>query len=453
MIEAEAAGSSAPAPAGEQMLALMRRLWPYCRSITGEGLRSTLAVLKELLPELTLHEVPTGTRCFDWTIPDEWNIRAASIVGPDGRVVVSFSDHNLHVVNYSEPVDREMELEELQEHLHSLPDQPDAIPYVTSYYRRTWGFCLTHRAREALQPGRYRVRIDSELRPGSLTYGELLLPGSSDREVFISTYVCHPSMANNELSGPCVTAALAAWLRARRNRYTYRVVFVPETIGAIYYVSRHLEQLRARVIAGFVLTCVGDERAWSFMPSRHGDTLSDQAARHVLKHAVVSYKEYSFLERGSDERQYCSPGVDLPVSSIMRSKYATYPEYHTSLDNLELVSARGLEQALRVHQRVLEVIEADCTPVARVLCEPKMSDRGLRPTLGKRGSADGGRAMMNLLAYADGERSLLDVANVIGEPAWELRQLVDMLEQLGLLRVEEGSGGWTRGDGAVVTLG
>lgn len=421
---------------GKKMFALMRRLWPICRSITGDGVRETLAILRERLPELVVHEVPTGTKCFDWTIPKEWVIRDATIVGPDGSKVLDFSDNNLHVVNYSVPVDRKMELDELQAYLHSLPGQADAVPYVTSYYNATWGFCLAHKVRKKLHPGSYHVHINSELKDGSLTYGEIFLPGASNREVLLSTYVCHPSMANNELSGPCVTAELAEWLRGRERRYSYRIVFVPETIGAICYLSRHLEELKEKVVAGYVVTCVGDDRAWSFMPSRLGGTLSDLAARHVLKHLAPSYTEYSFLERGSDERQYCSPGVDLPVSSIMRSKYATYPEYHTSLDNLEFVSAHGIEQAFTAYQRVIDVIEADCTPVSCVLCEPKMSDRGLRQTLGKRGSADSGRAMMNLLAYADGSRSLLDIAHIIGEPAWELRKLVDMLAELSLLRIE-----------------
>lgn len=421
---------------GEEMYALMRRLWPICRSITGDGVRQTLAILAERLPELVVNELPTGTKCFDWSIPKEWSIRDAYVLSPDGRKVIDFSASNLHVVNYSAPVDKRVTLDELQAHLHSLPEQPDAIPYVTSYYKETWGFCLQHRVRQQLRPGLYQVRIDSELKNGSLTYGEIRLPGASDREILISTYICHPSMANNELSGPCVTAQLATWLRERDRRYSYRIVFVPETIGAICYVSTHLHELRAKTIAGYVVTCVGDERAWSFMPSRHGNTLSDRAARHVLKHLAPDYREYSFLERGSDERQYCSPGVDLPVSSIMRSRYATYPEYHTSLDNLEFVSARGLAGALAAYQRTLEVIEADCTPMYRVLCEPKMSDRGLRPTLGKRGSADSGRAMMNLLAYADGSRTLLEIAEVIGTPAWELRQLADMLTDKDLLRLQ-----------------
>jgi aminopeptidase-like protein len=424
--------------AGEWMHALARRLWPLCRSITGDGVRQTLAILKESLPELTIHEIPTGTKCFDWTVPKEWVIRSAYLIGPDGRRIVDFADNNLHIVNYSSPIDRELSLDELQPHLHSLPSQPHAIPYVTSYYKETWGFCLTHAARERLVPGRYRVRIDSELKSGALTYGEIRLPGRSAHEVLLSTYVCHPSMANNELSGPVVSAHLALWLRERDRRYSYRVVFVPETIGAICYLSRHLEEMKASTIAGYVITCVGDERAWSLMPSRRGDTLSDKVARHTLKHLAPQYKEYSFLERGSDERQYCSPGVDLPIASIMRSKYVTYPEYHTSLDDLKLVTARGLSQALEAYQKAIDVIEGNCVPLHRVLCEPKMSDRGLRPTLGMRGSADSGKTMMNLLAYADGSRTLLDIAEIIGTPAWELRGLVDTLVGLDLLSAEEG---------------
>ena len=418
------------------MITLMERLWPICRSITGNGVRETMAILREQLPELVVHEVPTGTKCFDWTIPQEWNIRDAYVIAPDGTKVIDFARHNLHVVNYSEPIDREMTLEELQPHLHSLPAQPDAIPYVTSYYKRAWGLCLEHRVRESLPPGRYRVVIDSDLSDGSLTYAEMRLPGRTEAEVFISTYTCHPSMANNELSGPVLTAQLARWLRGRDNRYTHRILFIPETIGAICYLSRHLDELKQRVIAGYVITCVGDERAWSFMPSRDGNTLSDRVARHVLKHLAPDYREYSFLDRGSDERQYCAPGVDLPMSSMMRSKYATFPEYHTSHDNLSFVTARGLEQALAAYQRATEVIESDCTPIATVLCEPKMSDRGLRPTLGKRGSADGGKAMMDLLAYADGRRTLLEIADVINVPAWEVRELADKLAGFELLRLE-----------------
>jgi len=421
---------------GEEMYGLMERLWPICRSITGDGVRQTLSILKENVPEMIIKEIPTGTKCFDWVIPKEWVIRSAYLLNPQGEKVIDFAQNNLHVVNYSAPIDQYIELEDLQKNLHSLPEMPYAIPYVTSYYEENWGFCLADEVRKKLSPGRYKAVIDSELINGHLTYGEIILPGKSDQEIFLSTYVCHPSMANNELSGPCVTIKLAQWLKNLDRFYSYRIIFIPETIGAICYLSMHLQDLKEKMVAGYVLTCIGDEKSWSFMPSRQGDTLSDRTARHVLKHITSNYKEYSFLERGSDERQYCSPGVDLPVSSIMRSKYGTFPEYHTSLDNMEFVSANGLEESLIAYQRIIEVLESDCTPITRVIGEPKMSDRNLRPTLGEIGSYESSRVMMNLLAYADGTKKLLEIAQIIGEPVWELLPLIETLLNYDLIRIE-----------------
>jgi aminopeptidase-like protein len=413
---------------GKKMYELATELFPLPRSITGDGTRQTLRILKREVPELKMHEVPSGEKVLDWTVPLEWNIYEAYIISPEGDKIVDFTNNNLHVVGYSAPIDAVISLDDLKRHLHTLPSQPKAIPYVVSYYKKTWGFCITHNQFQLLKSGDYHVKIKSTLRQGSLTYGEVVLTGKSKKEVFISTYVCHPSMANNELSGPVVTIELIKYLKSlKERRYTYRIIFIPETIGSITYISRHIKHLKKYVKAGFNMTCVGDNRAYSYMPSRRGDTLSDRISKHVLMHLHPEYKAYSFLSRGSDERQYCHPRVDLPMVSIMRSKYHEYPEYHTSLDNLDLISSEGLYGAYNVNKVCLECIESNIILQNSIIGEPHLRPRGVYPTLGARQRESSVSTMMDLIAYCDGKRDLLSIAEEIRKPIWELTPIVNLL--------------------------
>ena len=420
---------------GQEMYELAEELYPLNRSLTGEGTRKTLEIIQRELPKLEIDGILCGTGCFDWTVPDRWDVREAYIEGPDGKRVVDFADHNLHLVGYSEPIDRLMTLEDLQPHLHSRPDMPDAIPYVTSYYKRDWGFCLTENRRQKLQPGYYRVVIDTELDAGYLEWGELIIPGETSEEVLLSTYICHPSMANDGLSGIVVTTALAKWIAEQPRRYTYRILFVPETIGAIAWLSKHYYSgpswpkpgLQFNVVAGFVVTCCGDDGDYTLIRSRTGDTLADRAAKHVLCELDTPGHErvfHRFDRRGSDERQYCWPGIDLPVVSLMRTRYCDYPEYHTSADDMSVISPEGLEGGYWAIRACLEIIETNRHYVATTMCEPFMEAHG------------GYDPSYKLAAYCDGCTDTLSIAEQTGTPYLEVEDALRRLESRGI--VEKG---------------
>ena len=426
---------------GHQMYALCERLFPICRSITGDGVRETLGILREIVPEMTIHEVPTGTQVFDWTVPKEWNIRDAWIKNSQGEKILDFQKTNLHVVGYSLPVDKTVTLDELLPLIYTQPDQPDVIPYVTSYYKERYGFCMTQRQKDALVADTYHIHIDSTLKKGSLTYGEILIPSTegAEDEIFLSTYVCHPSMANNELSGPAVTIYLAkAILAQKKRRYAYRIIFIPETIGAITYLSSHLTDMKKKVRAGFNISCVGDDRTYSYIASRYGDTLADKVAKNILSFRYPAYKSYTFLQRGSDERQYNAPGVDLPVCAVCRSKYGEYSEYHTSKDDMNLISPEGLQGAYEVYEDILEALEHNRTYEIRCLCEPQLGKRGLYPTVSQKGKYDEVKAMMDFIAYADGKNDLIDISNRIGVLVKVLISVVENLKKHQLLTLVEG---------------
>lgn len=412
------------------------RLWPICRSITGDGVRQSLEILREVIP-LETHEVRTGTRVFDWEIPREWNIHDAYISAPDGRKIADFQKNNLHVVNYSSPVDLRMGFDELNTHLHTSDVDADAVPYVTSYYKESWGFCISQNTLDSMpRQGEYRVLIDSTLEDGSLTYGDLLLPGDSSEEILLSTYICHPSMANNELSGPLVTAFLYEAIRAMPSRhYSYRFVFCPETIGAIAYLAENGDVLSERVRGGYVVTCAGNDAPFTYKRSRRGDADSDRIAEYVLQRkASRPGRLVDFFPVGSDERQYCSPGFDLPVGSMMRSMYRTYPEYHTSLDNKAFISFEAMAGSVDLYHEMIGIFEANRKyRSTNPFCEPQLGKRGLYSAVGAKEKPEHIKAIMWVLSLADGSVDLLDIAGRSGLDFDIVAAASDTLVEHGLL--------------------
>lgn len=419
---------------GVEMHRFIAQLYPICRSITGEGLRETLRAVAGMIP-LTLREVPTGTQVFDWTVPKEWNIRDAYVKNSRGERVIDFQSSNLHVVNYSAPVRQKMQLLELKTHLFTLPDRPDWIPYRTSYYKESWGFCLSQRQFELLPEGEYEVCIDSTLQPGHLTYGECFLPGELPDEIVVSTHCCHPSMCNDNLSGIAVAAALAKQLSARPRRYSYRFLFIPGTIGAITWLALNEEKI-SRIRHGLVLTGLGDGGKLHYKRSRRGDAEIDRAAAHVLRHASYDHHLLGFSPYGYDERQFCSPGINLPVGRLSRTPHGTFPEYHTSADNLDFVHPANLEESFDACLRILSLLDRNGTFLnLNSKCEPQLGRRGLYGMVGG-GSDSGARelAMLWVLNFSDGNHSLLDIAERSNLPFDSISQAAEALQQKGLLR-------------------
>lgn len=416
---------------GADLYELVARLYPIPRSITGDGVRQTLQAIGEHAP-VEISEVATGTPALDWTVPKEWNVRDAYIAR-DGERVVDFRAHNLHVLGYSVPVHRRMDLDALRPYLHSIPEQPDAIPYRTSYWQERWGFCMSHRTLESLTPGEYEVCIDATLEDGTLTYGEIVAPGESDDTVLVSTHTCHPSLANDNCSGLAVVTALAATLRSLDHHYTYRFVLAPGTIGSIVWLSRNEEHV-ARIAHGLVLSNLGDPGAFTYKRSRRGDATVDRAAAHVLGHHPRS-TVVDFVPYGYDERQYCSPGFDLPVGSLSRTPWGRYPEYHTSADDLDLVRPAMLEDALRTVLELFDVLERDHRYMNRSPHgEPQLGRRGLYASLGGDPHArERELALLWVLNQSDGNHSLLDIATRAGMPFGRIADAASALASTDLL--------------------
>lgn len=425
---------SSSADIGRDLHTFASDLYPLCRSITGDGIRETLKKIGTVIP-LQLSEVPSGTEVFDWTVPKEWNIRNAYVRIPSGDRVLDFHRSSLHVLNYSTPVHATMPLSELRPHLFTLPDRPDWIPYRTSYYQENWGFCLSHNQLQALGERDYEVCIDSTLEDGNLTYGECYLPGRSSDEVLISCHACHPSLANDNLSGLTVAAFLAQLLSGQDLRYSYRFLFIPGTIGAITWLARNRETV-GRIRHGLVLTCIGDAGGFHYKKSRRGNTEIDRAVAQVLRHSGESHEILEFSPYGYDERQYCSPGFNLPVGCLMRSVWGTFPEYHTSADNLDFIKPAQLAGSLRVCAGVVELLENNrryCNQMP--YCEPQLGKRNLYRSTG--GDAIGVEisARLWVLNLSDGEHSLLDIAERSGLPFSAISDAAEALSEGGLLSV------------------
>ena len=411
-----------------------KKLFPLTRSLTGQGVKKTLYIIQKEFPKLKIKKFKSGTKVFDWKIPEEWNVKDAYIIDKYNNKIVDFKRSNLHLVGYSIPIKRKITKKELFKNLYFSKNQPNAIPYITSYFKKRWGFCISYNDYKIFDKryslsDKFKIVINSSFnKRGNLDYGEIILKGKSKKEILISTFICHPSMANNELSGPIVSMGLINYFKNKKLNKTLRFVFIPETIGSISYLSKNLKYLKENVIGGYNLSCIGDERQHSCMFSKYQNSPSDEAVIEAYKFLrIKNYKVYPFLKRGSDERQYNSPGIDLKISSIFRTKYDEYPEYHTSLDNFDFVTLKGCTGGFNVARKSIEILLNRIYPKYKIMCEPQMSKRGLYSTLSSQNKNDSTKSYMDFLQYADGTNSLEKISKLIKLDLRQVKKIYSIL--------------------------
>jgi aminopeptidase-like protein len=439
----------------KNLIKIGKELFPICRSLTGSGNVKTLKILKREIPNLKIKKIKSGTKVFDWTVPPQWDISDAYIKDQNNNRIIDFKKNNLHLVGYSKPFKKIITKKILLKNIYSIKKLPDAIPYVTSYYKKAWGFCLSHNSLKKLNKDysdnhKFKVCINSKFKKnGHMHYAEYLIPGKSKKEILISTYICHPSMANNELSGPLVALGLIRHFQNQKNKISLRFIFISETIGSIAYISTNLRNIKKNVLGGINLTCVGDERNYSLLMSKYKDSILDKVAKKVLKKNNIKYKPYSFLERGSDERQFSSPGVDLPFISVMRTKYGKFPEYHTSLDNFDLVTNRGLSGSINIIKKIIKILvnyneemfkketilrkKISKNPRTNIICEPFLTKRKMYPTLSRTVWNQNIRNYLNFIQYADGFNSLDEISKIIKLKKPKTKKLYNHLKFLKIV--------------------
>lgn len=417
-----------------------KTLFPLHRSLTGEGTKKTLKYLKREFPKLTIKKIKSRSKIFDWKIPDEWKIKDAYVLDKNNNKIVDYKKNNLHVIGYSRPLNKTVSKNVFFSHLHSLPNRPHAIPYITSYYKRNWGFCVTDKQKKNFNirynhNDKFKIKIDSSFNPkGYLNYAELLIKGKSRKEILISSYICHPSMANNELSGIIVAMSLINYFQKKKLNISIRFLFVPETIGSITFISKNLNHIKNNILCGYQLTCIGDERNYSFIQSKDKSSLADKALIKAFKQLKIKAKEYSFLHRGSDERQFNSPGIDMPMTVISKSIFGTYPEYHTSDDNFDIVTLKGITDGFRVVKKSINNLQKLILPKSLILCEPMLSKRNMYPHISKHSNKNKNRIYLDFLQFSNGKNDLEEIAYKIKKSFQETKKIYNFLK--GKLLIE-----------------